>query len=201
MTRMTASISILVLALALAQATPIGAQGADAREGYLTATACGKLPQPLRLDVRAMDNTVENLRLREILVDRLGRRGIAVEAGASVVLSFDVARISRPTRRKERDLGELTGSINERARVRLNIWSSRRDSLLGGRREGVISEAVDRLRIVVAVDAKGDGRCLWRAEAVHDVAGRDPRHIAAGMIAPLAESIGRAVSRKPIYVE
>ncbi len=201
MTRMTASISILVLALALAQAPPIGAQGPDAGEGYLTATACGKLPQPLRLDVRAMDNTVENLRLRNILVDRLGRRGIAVDAGASVVLSFDVARISRPTRRKGRDLGELTGSINERARIRLNIWSSRRDSLLGGRREGVISEAVDRLRIVVAVDGKGDGRCLWRAEAVHDVAGRDPRHIAAGMIAPLAESIGQAVSRKPIYVK
>ena len=130
-----------------------------------------------------------------------GPRGIAVDAGASVVLSFDVARIRRPTRRKGRDLGELTGSINERARIRLNIWSSRRDSLLGGRREGVISEAVDRLRIVVAVDAKSDGRCLWRAEAVYDVAGRDPRRIAAGMMAPLAESIGRWVSRKPIYVE
>lgn len=201
MTRMTASISILVWALALALLVPIGAQGAEPGEGYLTATACGKLPQPLRLDVRTMDNTVENLRLREILVDRLGRRGIAVDAGASVVLSFDVARIRRPTRRKGRDLGELTGSINERARIRLNIWSSRRDSLLGGRREGVISEAVDRLRIVVAIDAKSDGRCLWRAEAVYDVAGRDPRRIAAGMIAPLAESIGRWVSRKPIYVE
>ena len=201
MIRMTASVSILVSVLALAQAAPVRAQGADGGEGYLTATACGKLPQPLRLDVLAMDNTVENLRLRGILVDRLGRRGIAVDPGASVVLGFDVARISRPTRRKGRDLGELTGSINERARVRLNIWSSRRDSLLGGRREGVISEAVDRLRIVVAVDARGEGRCLWRAEAVFDVAGRDPRHIAAGMMARLAENIGRAVSRQPIYVD
>jgi hypothetical protein len=205
MIRMTVSCAILVFALALAPAISALAQsagpGTGSGEGYLTATTCGKLPEPLRLDVQAMDDTVENMQLRKILIDRLMRQGIAVNAGAPNVLRFEVVRTSRPTRYKGRDLGEFRSSKEENARIRLNVWSSKSDSLLGGRRKGVISEAVDRLQIAVTVNAKGDGRCLWRAEAVHDVAGRDPKHIASKMIAPLAEAVGKAVARKPIYVE
>ena len=191
----------LALVFVLAPARSALAEGADSGAGHLTATACGTLPRPLQLDVQAMDDTVENMQLRKILMDRLARRGIAVTAGAAVVLRFEVARISRPTRYKARDLGELRGGLDERARIRLNVWSNKSDSLLGGRRKGVISEAVDRLQIVVTVNAKDDGRCLWRAQAVHDVAGRDPKQIASKMIAPLADAVGKMVARKPIYVE
>ncbi len=197
---------LLIFVLALAPSLP--ALPADTPAGYLTAFVCEPLAKPLRVSSTIQDNTDENIRLHALLVKRLADNDITVDPDATLTMSFDVRRVREAARRKPGDLIDVrVGEDEERigqegfAKIHMNIWSNARDSVLGGRRDTLESALVDRLRISVAINSKADGRCLWRGEVVQNLDGRDARRAAARMIPILADSVGSAVSQKPIDID
>ncbi len=197
---------LLIFVFALAPSLP--ALPADAPDGYLTAFACEPLAKPLRVSSTIQDNTDENIRLHALLVKRLADNDITVGPDAKLTMSFDVRRVREAARRKPGDLIDVrVGEDEERigqegfAKIHMNIWSNARDSVLGGRRDTLESALVDRLRISVAINSKADGRCLWRGEVVQNLDGRDARRTATRMIPILADSVGSAVSQKPIDID
>ncbi len=204
MSRLCAPLLILVLALA----PSLPALPADTPAGYLTAFVCEPLAKPLRVSATILDNTDENIRLHGLLLKRLADNHVTVGPDAALTMSFDVQRVREAGRRKPGDMIDVrVGEDEERigqegfARVHMNIWSNARDSVLGGRRDTLVSAHVDRLHISVTINSKADGRCVWRGEVVQNLDGRDPGRAADLMIPILADSVGSAVSQKPIDID
>ncbi len=204
MNRFSAPLAIFMLAMV----PSLPALPAEAPDGYVTAFVCEKLTTPLHVASRIQDNTDENIRLHRLLVKRLARNGITEGADAPLTLSFDVQRVREAARRKPGDMVSVrVGEDEERigqegfAKVHMNIWSNTQDSVLGGRRNTLESALIDRLRISIRINSKADGRCLWRGEVVQNLDGRDPARTADQMVPILADSVGKALSQKPIDID
>ena len=197
---------LLIVILALAPSLP--ALPAEPPAGYLTAFVCAPVAKPLRVSSTIQDNTDENILLHRLLIKRLAVNGITVGADAKLTMNFDVQRVREAARRKPGDMIDIRiGKDEERigqegfARVHMNIWSNARDSVLGDRRDTLVSALVDRLRISVTINSKADGRCVWRGEVVQNLEGRDAGRTARRMIPILADSVGSAVSQRPIDID
>jgi hypothetical protein len=182
------------------------ADNAPPPRGYMTAFACETLARPLQLRVEVADNTAQNMRLKDLLVARLTRNGARIVESSPQVLSLDVAIEREATRNRSADMIDVrVGNKNpddsvdrDFARVRMNIWSSTRDSLLTGRQSSVEQQGFDVLQLRASVHSRSDGRCLWQGEIVEDLRGDDAYQSAAKLIPDLADAIGQAVNRKPI---
>jgi hypothetical protein len=201
----------LLIVIALFATIPARAQGPagseDSAQGYLNAFACGTLPQPVRIHVEVMDNTDENLKLKDLLERRLRSNGVVLSEAATLVLSLEAAVSRQATRLKPGDMVDVRIGRDEPnlgqegyARVHMNIWSTTRDSLLTGRRSTVEEEGFDLVRLRASLNSREDGRCLWQGEIVHELGGEAPYRFAPKLIPLLADSLGKAVSRKPVHV-
>jgi len=198
---------VLFLALAITLVAPAYAEdnAAAPPRGYLTAFACETLTTPLQLKVEAMDNTDQNLRLKDVLVQRLQKNGAQIIDSSPQVLSLEVAVARQATRNKPGDMVDVRvggekpeEGTSDYARVRMNIWSSTRDSLLTGRQPSVEEEGFDVLRLRASLNSRADGRCLWQGEIIENLDGEDAYGAAAKVISQLADAVGQAVNRKPI---
>jgi hypothetical protein len=173
--------------------------------GYLTAFACETLTTPLQLRVEVADNTTQNLKLKDILVQRLEKNGASVVDSSPQVLSLEVAIRRQATRTKPGDMIDVRvggeqpeAGTSDYARVRMNIWSTTRDSLLTGRQPSVEEEGFDTIGLRASLNSRTDGRCLWQGEIVENLDGEDAYTAAAKIIPGLADAVGHAVNRKPI---
>ena len=201
-------LNALLFALAWAVAPALAQDSPEAARGYLNAFACEVLPQPVRVHVEVMDNSDQNLRLRDQLAQRLQQNGAEISDAATLVLSLEVAVARQATRHKPGDMidvrvGQDEPEIGQEgfARLHMNVWSSRRDSLLTGRRSTVEEEGFDLLRLRASLNSRSDGHCLWQGELVHNLDGDDPYLSAAKLIPVLADSIGQAANRKPVPLD
>lgn len=200
MTRLGASIALLtVVALTGVSAARATADGA----GLLSAYACGKLPIPLRVEVEAQDDSRKFMELKKVLIDALSARKTGIAANAPLKLSLFVETLRETERRKGRDLGQFsTGNRNdERTKFRMNLWSNRQDSVIGGRKDEVLSQAVDELYVGITVNDKANGRCVWQGEAKLNLDGRDEFATAQKMIPLLAKEMGRTIRSQPIFID
>ncbi len=169
--------------------------------GHINSTACGKLPSPLSVAVRLADDTEANMELREVLLRRLEDAGVTVADDAPATLNIEVVRSSQATIHKGPDLGEFSDGTGQHTRFRMNVWSSQADSIMGGRRDRILSRSFDRLRIAIYINSRADGRCLWQGEAVHDLGGADARFVSERMIPALVDSLGTSVAGKPFQTD
>lgn len=178
------------------------ATAADA-DGYLIATACGEMPKTLAVEVALEDDTRENLKLKDTLAELLARHSVRVAPDAAVKLTLETMLTREGERRKGFDLGEFHrgNQSDQRTQFRINLWSSREDSLITGRRSQLESSSVDELRIGISLNDKGTGRCLWQGEAVYDLKGAQPWPIADRLLPPLIERFSRDADRDPITLD
>jgi hypothetical protein len=186
--RRTLAIAVLALFCAV---QPVAAQG------LLTSFSCEDIREPLSVRIDLLDDAPPMLKLRESIVAALGKRGITIASDAPYVLSFEAEAIRRALRRKGRDLGSITDSTDEEMKARINVWSNREDSIIGGRKDSVVSEAIDEMRVIVSIHRVSDGKCVWRGEAVHDTEGREQWSVADSMAPVLVEAIGRESTKRP----
>ncbi len=194
---------LTLAAVFFAAAVPAAGQPVAEQAGRVTAFACESLPSPLRVDVEVPDASPQAGRLRRALVRSLGARQAVVSPGAPLRLSLYVGSVREPEIRKGRDLGQFSrgNASDQRTRFRINLWSNRRDSVLGGRRDQVLAAAVDELHVEITLDNRSDGRCVWQGEAVHRLDGRDELAAAEQLIPLLIDRLGRSASAEPIELE
>lgn len=55
----------------------------------------------------------------------------------------------------------------------MNVWSNRKDSIIGGRKTDVIAGPIDEVWVTISINDKASGKCIWRGEAQHDSIGQD----------------------------
>ncbi len=184
-------------------------------EGRVNAIICGDIPATMVLDVVLLDNADANLPVKDSFVATLRDRGVKISPGANLVLTLGIETVREAVSVKPPDMIEVrVGQANEDAariepgdtsvgeqgltRVRANIWSNRRDSVLGGRRRVVEGEMIDQVKLSASLNRRADGRCLWQGDAVQELNGADAAR-AARMLAPLlAGSLGKSVRDRPL---
>jgi hypothetical protein len=139
-------------------------------DGQLVAFACGTLPAKTRLDVQMMDDTPREKALHDAIAAELRRSGYGVAADAPIRVTFEAELMRERDPTRQGYLGKLD-STNRRTEFELNLWSSQGDSVLGGvqRPGGVGGPNVNHL--IVSVNDKSTGKCLWRGEATHPMEG------------------------------
>jgi hypothetical protein len=184
-------LTIAVAALAALSGAALAAEGEG--PGQLVAFACGTLPAKARVDVQMMDDTPRDKALRDAIAAELRAGGYPVAADAPVRVTFE-AEIERdldPTRQGY--LGKLD-STNRRTEFQLNLWSSQGDSVLGGVQRPAGSTGPNVNHIVVSVNDKTNGKCLWRAEATHPMEGANEVESFRRIIPIVLRHMGQTVS-------
>ena len=197
-----------IIVLGLIAVLPAYAEDTPA-DGRFVAFACGVLPTPLAVELVVPDDTKDNVKLSEALGRQLRNSGVSVAKDAPVKLMLETEVVREAERRRPRDLGEFRRStVNDpslidqnRTDVRVNLWSSRQDSVLTGRQEEVLTEGVDELRLAIKMNDKDNGRCLWQGEIVYALKGNDPWHTAEQLLPTMTAAFGRTMRNEPVKAE
>lgn len=178
---------------------------------YITAFACGDLPKRPSVQVISTDDSNDALALRKHLIATLRTRGILVDPKARLRLTVEVTRKVDATPARKPDLVELSRRDQEpvaggpgggyETRVEVNIWSSRKDSLIGGRTSGKTGRVAEQLRMEITINDTGTGACLWKGTAFHDLAGRDLWREAKRVAGPLVRKIGEQAAHEPFAAD
>lgn len=180
---------------------PALAQKPPAPRGYVTTFACGEGDQGLdRLEVKSLGDTPTDLAVRDRFLAALKKAGRTVAAGAPSVLSIETATEVELPKTKGRDLGELR-SNNDQTEFRVNVWSTTRDSLIGGRKDGDLPKPDRHFRVSATIHDKATGRCLWQGDAIYAMDDAGPAPLADIMARHLVAAIGQPPGRKPIPAE
>jgi len=83
----------------------------------------------------------------------------------------------------------------------MNLWSNKRDSLIGGRKAGVVEGTADDVRVEITINDKSDGKCVWRGESVHSSAGEDQWSVAEKSVLQLIDMIGRDIRDRAFEID
>lgn len=177
--------------------------------GRLIGTSCGAMPANPSVEIVLLDNVDANVRIKNAFVDGLRRRGVAVQAGAALMLTLEIVPVREfegagesnyvielRVGQANRDLGQQ-GDVN----LRGSVWSSSENSLVGGPRKGSPGLAVDRVRLTASLNSRVDGHCLWQGEAVHELNGRELEPVAMALVPSLVGAFGKTVTPRPITIE
>ena len=196
------NIGSLLIALVLLAVPRVGSAD-EHRRVHVSAYACESLPKPLAVEVDLGDDSESYRKLRDVLVDSLAGRQVAVRDGASLRLSLYLETQRESERRKGRDLGQFSqgNSSDQRTRFRMTLWSNRQDSVFGGRKDRVLYKAVNELRIAITINDMRNGRCVWQGEAKYDLDGADEFRTAARVIPLLTRQLGRTVKNQTLALD
>ena len=165
--------------------------------GQIVAFACGSVPPRGGIDVQVFDDAPVELALRDAIARELGRMGYTVAADAPLRLTFEGGMERELDARREARLGELQKSNNELT-MRLNMWSSSGDSVIGGvRRADPSGTDPSVYRLAVFVHDKANGRCLWQGAAAHPVEGQNEEVTARRLVPVALRRLGQTVQPTP----
>jgi hypothetical protein len=171
-----------------------------AHAGNLSAYACGEFAVGKPLDVQVDNDSAQMEKIRTTVINALRDRKTAVSDDAPWVLAIRTEAIREGVRRKGRDLGTVRDGSSENVNVRMNVWSNRKDSIIGGRKTDVIAGPVDEVWVTISINDKASGKCIWRGEARHDSIGQDQWEISEKVSLVLIGAMGEATRDRSFEV-
>jgi len=186
--------------LALIAAPPASAQSDVDNIGRLDAYVCEKLPSAPGIDIKLLDNAPRNVQFRDAFVARVKENGIAVTAGAPLLLLLEIKTVREFTDPQRGQLGEVRIGKGAGVDVRGKFWSNSEDSILGGRKTRSRRHSVDRLHVTASLNGRSDGRCVWQGEISYNLDGRDPDRTARNIMPILADAIGKAAQDRSVAI-
>jgi hypothetical protein len=83
----------------------------------------------------------------------------------------------------------------------MNLWSNRKDSVLGGRKDEILAQGLNELRVAIEIHDKSNGHCVWRGNARLDVGSRDEFSVARRIIPLLTKRLGKSIQSDPLYLD
>ena len=179
----------------------LGILAGPAQAGSLSAYACGEYAAGRALDVEVDNDTTEMENIRKSVVNALRGKKTPVSDKAGWVLAIRAEAIREGVRRKRRDLGQVRDGSSENVNVRMNVWSNRKDSIIGGRKTGVVAGPIDEVRVTITINDKASGKCIWRGEARHNSDGRDQWEVSEKISLVLIDAMGDAVRDRPFGID
>ena len=192
---------ILVVTLALFVAGRASAQGLD--EGLLNAVAYKPLPAGLAITVRPMDDSDENLVLRERFEGELKAQGYSVSGDGTLILTFEtrdtMGAWSDAGRRSvlEFEYKNAEGIGGDNERLRLNLFDSAQGGVFNeGGAHGTLVVTPSQYRIDATVDDRRNGERLWQAWVTASLQQADGATLTQSMVPAMVGSLGKTVRRQ-----
>ena len=193
---------LILTTVLITVAVPSIGQETNEAPGHVTAFACVSLPSPLNIEVDTSVGSPKSNRLRRVLLRSLAARQAVVSPNAPLRLSLYAGSARHPIIGNIRSPVQLDGgeAFNERIWVRVDIWSNKRNSVIGGWRHQN-SALADELHIEITLDSQISGQCLWQGKAVFRLDGRDEIATAEKLIPLLVDRLGRSARAEPIELD
>ncbi|MGE0256719.1 MAG: hypothetical protein AB7N54_10910 [Alphaproteobacteria bacterium] len=179
--------AMLPLTLLVFGPVPSGAQPASSGEARLGAVALEPVARDVSLKIELADNAELDVRLEGELRELLAARGWTSIKGPQWTLTLRTTEVAENT--PESTLGEVRVD-NDIVRMRMNLWSSSRDSVLGGR-TGAEPATLERLlRLELELRDAAD-KVAWTGRAETTARGTDPYRIYRQMLPRLVDRLGQ----------
>lgn len=170
--------------------------------GHVTAFACVPVPTPLIVKVEPSDGSSQSDRLRRVLLRSLAAHQVVVSSDAPLRLSLYVGPSHHSVVNNMRSLNQLDRGegYEERIWIRVDLWSNRRNSVIGGRRYQNAALA-DEVHIEITLDSQINGQCIWQGMALFRLDGRNEIVTAEKLIPLLVDRLGRSARAEPIKLD
>ncbi len=195
--------SVAVIAVLTINGGALG-QSADVPTSRLNTYECDTLPQPLRMSVQVLENTERFLKFKGQFEKELRAGGAEIAADARVVLTLDVRTIREfqeiSNTPFDLRIGKKNTNFGKPDTLRGNIWSNRRNSLLGGPKRQSGQHALNQLQVTANLDRRSDGRCLWQGEVLHNLNGEKADNATLRIITILVGNLGKTVRNKALNI-
>ena len=193
---------LLLTTLIIFLTVPSFGQESKEAAGHVTAFACVPLPTPLIVEVENSDESSHSDRLRRVLLRSLIAQKAVVSSDAPLRLTLHVGSVNNSIVGNMHRLNQLGGGegIEERIWVRVDLWSNRRNSIIGGKRYQNTA-LTDEIKIEITLDSQINGQCIWQGIAVFRLNGRDETVVSEKLIPLLVDRLGRSARAEPIKLE
>ena len=172
--------------------------------GVLNAVAFKPLPAGAPILVRPFNDTDENLAIKKEFEEALKARGYTIGTDPKgIVLSFESR--SQPgywTSTPQRKFVELQGSAGSGTRLEkgsrgvVNLYNSQQGAVFNEGKRNVVTPAATLFRLDVNIDDKTEGKSLWLAWAVANLAESDPVTLAESMVPVIVDNLGKSAKEQ-----
>ena len=194
--------------LAMVHAGPPLAMAQESRTesptGVLNAVVFKPLPAGAPILVRPLNDTDENLAIKKDIEAALTTRGYTLGTDPKgIVLSFETR--SQPgywTSTRRRKFVELEGTAGtgtragKKSRGLVNLYDSQQGAVLNKGNPSVVTPAATFYRLDVNIDDKTQGKSLWRAWAVANLAEGNTVTLAKAMVPAIVDNIGESAKEQ-----
>ncbi len=176
---------------------------ASAVEIVVSTRVCDPIPAGAGVSISAADDADLYRSVDKPLRAALTKAGHAESAAGPMELYYTITEAPVALRRSGPSLGTLevdTTRSGQRALLLLNVWSTRKDSILGGRKSQSGSQFSTYIFMSFEVNDKESGRCLWRGEGGTALVG-DPKVLTVLITETVMDHLGQAVDNKSVIAE
>ncbi|MFQ5953664.1 MAG: hypothetical protein ACE5JZ_01200 [Kiloniellales bacterium] len=186
-----------------------GLSPALAAEGRVNAAAYAPVPLGSAVMVVPLDDTEDNLQIKDVFEQALQARGYRIAPDASLVMTFWTSGSYDLARRGRRGPGLLQlgaeggTSTSTDVEAQVKLFSSRGGGLFQNpaRRPSQQPLGATRHRLDAVLNDQQQRRRIWQGQSYADVSGGDPLTITESMVTPLIESFGKTVRHQAFTVE
>lgn len=175
---------------------------AGAAQGMVTAQGTTAPPAGFSVSVSPYDDSALNLTLKADFEAALAARWqarVTEEAAADLLLLFESEVVPADLAPPPPSLG--SARLDERgAEVNVNIWSSSKDSVLGGRRDSA-GGGSNLFHINAVLRDRQSAEVVWQGDAYYVLREPEVEPTARALVPPLVDRIGQSVVREPLFLD
>ncbi len=176
---------------------------AAAADVIVSTKICDPIPAGAAMRLSPADDADLYKWVDEPLRHALKKAGHPISDGGSVDVYYAITEAPVAYRKDGPSLGRLevdTTRSGQRALLLLNVWSTREDSILGGRKSKSGSRFATYLFMTFEINDKQTGKCLWRGEGGTALVG-DRKLLIVQITDTVMDHLGQAVDRKSVVVD
>lgn len=167
-------------------------------EGLMNAISYKALPEGAVFSVQPMDNSDQNMRVKQEFENLLRRKGYGVSDDAPLVISFETRdEIGGYTTRNKRAVLELQArggrEGGEDARMRFNLFDSNTGGMFNSGKGETTVMSPSQYRLDVSIDSRETGKRHWQAWTVANLEQSDSTLLILGMLPEMVGNIGKKI--------
>ena len=182
----------------------VAGPAALARDAVVSTRICEKLAPKATVQISPADDTALYKSVEKPIRDAVTKSGHPVAKDGQIELYYSIHESPVRVKQGGGSLGRLevrTIESRQHALLLLNVWSTREDSVLGGKKTKAKEGISNYLLMAVELSRRDNGRCVWRGEGAAELSGQDEKALAGQLARTIMKFLGRAASQEPVVLD
>ena len=185
-------LGLLVHSTGIVQAQGVG-------QGLMNAVSYKALPQNTAFSVKPMDNSYQNMVLKQEFEHQLKVKGFSISKNAPLVITFEISsEIGSYTTRNRRSILELEAhggrEGGEDARMRFNLFDSNSGGMFNQGMGETSFKTNGQYRLDVSIINRTNGKHYWQAWATSNQDRSDGEALVSAMVREIVNKMGKKVT-------